>query len=173
MTKATAPTAKPTPKAKTKPKPTTKPKAKDKNGLTPRRKRFVEEYVRLGNGTQAAANAGFSPKTAKSQATQLLKEDVVMSAITTAREELAERNRLDADFVVTRLMREADAEGAGSTHAGRVQALGMLGKILGLFVDRHEIADSRPVGLNQAVDVQITITGKPEDQKYAVPALEA
>lgn len=45
--------------------------------LTPRQKRFVEEYLRNGNGTAAAIAAGYSEKTAAGQASRLLKEPAV------------------------------------------------------------------------------------------------
>ena len=41
-------------------------------GLNPRQKRFVEEYLRLGSGKEAAVAAGYSPKGAEQQASRLL-----------------------------------------------------------------------------------------------------
>jgi phage terminase small subunit len=41
-------------------------------GLNPRQKRFVEEYLRLGNGKEAAVAAGYSAKGAEQQASRLL-----------------------------------------------------------------------------------------------------
>lgn len=41
-------------------------------GLTVRQKRFVEEYLRLGIGKEAAINAGYSPRSAEQQASRLL-----------------------------------------------------------------------------------------------------
>ena len=40
--------------------------------MNPRQKRFVEEYLRLGNGKEAAVAAGYSPKGAEQQASRLL-----------------------------------------------------------------------------------------------------
>lgn len=47
--------------------------------LTEQRKLFVEEFIKLrcSNATQAAINAGYSKKSAASQASQLLKDDKV------------------------------------------------------------------------------------------------
>ena len=44
--------------------------------LTDQRKLFVEEHLKLRckNATQAAINAGYSPKSAQSQASQILKD---------------------------------------------------------------------------------------------------
>ena len=41
-------------------------------GLNPRQKRFVEEYLRLGSGKDAAVAAGYSAKAAEQQASRLL-----------------------------------------------------------------------------------------------------
>ncbi len=42
--------------------------------LTPKQRRFVEEYLIDLNATQAAARAGYSPKTARQIATENLKK---------------------------------------------------------------------------------------------------
>ena len=40
--------------------------------LNPKQKRFVEEYLRTGNATEAALTAGYSAKSARSQGSKLL-----------------------------------------------------------------------------------------------------
>ena len=40
--------------------------------LTVRQKKFVEEYLRLGIGKEAAINAGYSPRSAEQQASRML-----------------------------------------------------------------------------------------------------
>lgn len=42
-------------------------------GLNQRQKLFASEYIKLGNGTQAAINAGYSERTASSQSERLLR----------------------------------------------------------------------------------------------------
>lgn len=49
--------------------------------LTPKQQRFVQEYAVDLNGTQAAIRAGYSPKTARSIASENLQRPVVKSAI--------------------------------------------------------------------------------------------
>ncbi|MEK6804643.1 MAG: terminase small subunit [Nitrospirota bacterium] len=48
--------------------------------LTPREQRFVEEYAIDLNGTQAAIRAGYSPKTARSIASEVLQRPAVKAA---------------------------------------------------------------------------------------------
>ena len=56
--------------------------------LTEQRKLFVDEFVKLRcrNATQAAINAGYSKKSAASQASQLLKDDKVREYLETQKE---------------------------------------------------------------------------------------
>lgn len=54
--------------------------------LSPKRQRFVDEYVVDFNGTQAAIRAGYSPKTANEQAASML-------AIPSVKEAVDERRR--------------------------------------------------------------------------------
>lgn len=48
--------------------------------LTPKEQRFVEEYAIDLNGTQAAIRAGYSPKTARSIASEALQRPAVKAA---------------------------------------------------------------------------------------------
>ncbi len=58
--------------------------------LPPQRRRFVQEYLVDVNGTQAAIRAGYSEKTAKIQASQLLTYLNVSQAIEAGHDRLAE-----------------------------------------------------------------------------------
>lgn len=50
-------------------------------GLTPKQQRFIQEYTVDLNGTQAAIRAGYSPKTARSIASETLQRPAVKMAI--------------------------------------------------------------------------------------------
>lgn len=64
--------------------------------LTPKQKRFVEEYVIDCNATQAAIRAGYSPKTAYSIGQENLKKPEVMKAITEKQKKVSEKTEYDA-----------------------------------------------------------------------------
>ena len=64
--------------------------------LTPKQKRFVEEYVIDCNATQAAIRAGYSPKTAYSIGQENLKKPEVMKAIAEKQKKVSERTEYDA-----------------------------------------------------------------------------
>ena len=78
--------------------------------LSPKQQRFVEEYPLDLNGLQAAIRAGYSPKTAGAQASRLLKNVNVKAAINKAMVERSERVKIDADWVLKRLTKEAEAD---------------------------------------------------------------
>ena len=64
-----------------------------KKNLPPRYIKFVHEYLKTDNMTQSAIKAGYSPKTAYSQASRLLKNNRVQDYI------VAIRERLDSDKI--------------------------------------------------------------------------
>ena len=71
--------------------------------LTPKRARFVEEYLIDLNATQAAIRAGYSERTAYSQGQRLLKDVDVASALTQARTARSKRTEITQDMVLKEL----------------------------------------------------------------------
>lgn len=53
-------------------------------------------------------------------------------------QEKAEALSLNPEVILTQLYKEATREGAGSNHTARIQALQILGKHLGMFVEKKE-----------------------------------
>lgn len=78
--------------------------------LTARQQRFVEEYLVDAVGAHAAIRAGYSPRGAKKRAWLLLKKPEIAAAIETATAERSERTKIDADWLLTRLAAEAEAD---------------------------------------------------------------
>lgn len=106
--------------------------------LRPKQQRFVEEYLKDLNATQAAIRAGYSVKAATEIGSRLLTFAKVKRTIEIEQAKLSERCNVKADWIVKRLREEADARGEGTTHGARVKALELLGKYLGLFIERQE-----------------------------------
>lgn len=78
--------------------------------MTPKQEAFAREYLIDLNATQAAIRAGYSPKTANEQGARLLTYVSVRSLIEQEQKARAERTRVDADWVLTRLHSEATAD---------------------------------------------------------------
>lgn len=119
--------------------------------LTPKQNRFVGEYLKDLNGTQAAIRAGYSPKTAQVIASQNLSKLMVQEVLTEAMQARVERTEISQDWVLRHLVAnlekamqkrpvlDREDEPTGEyVYQGAVanKALELLGKHLGMFVDR-------------------------------------
>lgn len=80
------------------------------NKLTNKQQRFVEEYPKDLNATQAAIRAGYSKKTARQTGTENLSKPVIANAIEEALNARSERTKIDADWVLERLTAEVEAD---------------------------------------------------------------
>ena len=94
--------------------------------LTPKQRLFVEEFLVDLNATKAAARAGYSPKTARSQGQRLLTNVDIADAIREAMASRSERTGITADMVVEALWSEANDRGEDASHSARVSALKVL-----------------------------------------------
>lgn len=113
--------------------------AENPDYITPRQQAFISHYLANGgNGTQAALAAGYAERSARVTACELLKMAKIQKRLVPAQEQQKERLGLDADWIVSRLMKEAgDPE---NSEAARVRALELLGKVEGIFApDKKEI----------------------------------
>lgn len=123
--------------------------------LTAKQVRFVEEYLIDLNATQAAVRAGYSAKTAGSIGQENLTKPEIAAAIQVRQEKRSERVELSQDWVVERLRENVDRamqaeavkdregnETGDYTYQGSVanRALELLGKHIGMFVDRSEVS---------------------------------
>jgi phage terminase small subunit len=114
----------------------------------------VDEYLIDLNATKAAERAGYSPKTAPVQGSRLLKNAKVRAAVGEAQEQRSARTEVTQDWVLERLRENVDRamqaeavkdregnETGEYTYQGAVAngALQLLGKHLGMFVDRSEV----------------------------------
>ena len=71
--------------------------------MTPKQKRFVEEYLVDLNATQAAIRAGYSEKTAGRIGSQLLVKTCIANSITKAQSKRSVRTEITQDMVLREL----------------------------------------------------------------------
>ena len=115
-----------------------------KPDLTPKRQRFVEEYMRDLNGTQAAIRAGYSPHTAQEQSSRLLSKDIVKQAVEAKQAELSAKTGVTVEEIIGLLrVRGGLAQGAGQ-YAAAIKSAELLGKTLGLFIEKVQTEDLTP-----------------------------
>lgn len=107
--------------------------------LTDRQARFCEEYLIDLNATQAAIRSGYSEKTANRIASELLSKLDIQEKITELKAERSQRTEITQDRVVKELAAVARAEIKGVRAVDKLKALELLGKHLGMFVERYEV----------------------------------
>lgn len=107
--------------------------------LTDRQARFCEEYLIDLNATQAAIRAGYSEKTAREQAAQNLSKLNIQEKIAELKAERSKRTEITQDSVIQELTAVARAEVKGVRAVDKLKALELLGKHLGMFVERYEV----------------------------------
>ena len=122
--------------------------------LTPRQQAFINEYLIDLNATQAAARAGYSVRTARSQGQRMLTKVDIEAAIQVATEARSKRTEIDQDWVVNELAgvvaqgraavevltREGESTGEYTANLSAAnKALELLGRHLGMFLDRQEV----------------------------------
>ncbi|MGC0154838.1 terminase small subunit [Chromobacterium vaccinii] len=78
--------------------------------LTPKQKRFVDEYLIDLNATQAAIRSGYSEKTARQIGEENLTKPDIRAAIESAQKARAERTEITADMVLQRWWELANAD---------------------------------------------------------------
>lgn len=79
-------------------------------GLRGKQGLFVAEYLKDLNGKQAAIRAGYSPRSAESTASTILRNPKVQAAIAEAQQRRSERIELKADDIVRELLRFAKTD---------------------------------------------------------------
>ena len=103
--------------------------------LTPRQKRFVDEYLVDLNATQAAIRSGYKEHTAKEQGYDLLTRTHIKAAVADRMRSREERTQVSQDLVVKRLAKFAfeSIPLDEIKHSDVIKCLELLGKHLGMF----------------------------------------
>lgn len=92
-----------------------------------KQKKFVENYIKTGNGTQAAIDAGYSNKTAYSMANENLKKPEIKQKIDARTAEIAAKTTWTIERLVKKhenLIAQAEAKGDLSTATANIVAIG-------------------------------------------------
>lgn len=71
-----------------------------KDKLTPKQKKFCDEYLKLGNATQAAKNAGYSEKTAYRTGADNLKVPHILDYINARQEQITSKDIADIEEIM-------------------------------------------------------------------------
>lgn len=96
--------------------------------MTPKQKRFVEEYLIDLNATQAAIRAGYAESGARTEGARLLANANIQEALTHSLKERSERAQIDADWVLARAVELFERCKAESDRTNERQTLDLIGK---------------------------------------------
>jgi len=114
------------------------------NQLSPKRQRFVDEYVVDFNGTQAAIRAGYAPKAANEQAARLLANASVKAAVEERRKSIRKKSINHRGWLLRKTKKIIDKCTDDSSDKWNPQgangAVKNMVDILGLKTEKHEIS---------------------------------
>lgn len=127
----------------------------DSNGLSPKRRAFCREYVLDQNGTAAAVRAGFSERSAKSQAAQLLAMPCVKEEIARLQADAAEARNVTLDRLYGLLNEACQLARRRESATGMVAAVTAIAKLAGLWVDKTEDLAARDKLLAEAQKAEL------------------
>ena len=136
--------------------------------MTPKQRRFVVEYLKDGNGTQAAIRAGYSKNGAQQMASDLLLNPVIKAAVEKRIKKIEEKEIVTVEYILKSLIEIAercrqaepvlDKEGNETGEykfdsSGANRSLELLGKYKKLFTDRveHDVSKSLEKILSDSV----------------------
>jgi phage terminase small subunit len=105
-------------------------------GFTDKHRRFVAEYLKDSNATQAALRAGYPAKSARQQGSRLLSNAAIRAAIGSKAERVAEKAEVTAEWVLG-IAREV-GDNRDAKDADRLKAAELGGRYLKLFTDKVE-----------------------------------
>ncbi len=102
--------------------------------LTIKQQKFVNEYIKTGNGTQSAIKAGYSENCAQEIASENLLKPIIKAKIEKVMNKTAEQIGINAEFVLSNLKYFASKKKIKwAGHA--IKSNELLGKNLKLFGD--------------------------------------
>ena len=114
-----------------------------KKKLTPKQNKFCLELLKHFNASQAAIDAGYSKNTARQSGYQLLTNIYIQQKLAELTSKQAEKAEITVEWVIqelkqlyTRCQSSLTSKGA---IAGATKQLELLGKHIGMWIDRSEL----------------------------------
>jgi len=110
--------------------------------LAPRRQRFVDEYLKDLNATQAAIRAGYTAKRADQAGYELMSFPEVQEAIQRGKDERSKRAEIDQDYVLALIQEAIQMSRDAEDRSNFLKAADMLAKHAGLYkLDNEQVGE--------------------------------
>lgn len=147
--------------------------------LNPKQQRFVAEYLKDLNATQAAIRAGYSAKTAAVIGCENLTKPNIAAAIAKGQQKIAEKLEICAEDLIRDVVQIKDAAKSDASYPSALKAVEMLGRTLqedNPFIERTktditlETTESTPLELARGVAFVLALGRREAVTAPAAPA---
>jgi phage terminase small subunit len=122
--------------------------------LTHRQRRFVQEYLRSETATEAALRAGYASSSAAVMACRMMDDPDILAAIEEGQKKRLDRVAVDADYLLTRLHEEVEADIAD-----------LYDEETGDLLPVHEWPEVWRRGLVAGVEIEVLFDGSGKDRQ--------
>lgn len=116
--------------------------------LTEMQEKFAQEYVKSGNATASAINAGYSEKSASVLGSRMKRNVKVMQRIRELKEEMGIKVDTEEDTLLEMLTDIAEDKNSEAQH--KLKAIEMIAKMRGYYKDAPEINVDNSTTFNPA-----------------------
>lgn len=140
--------------------------------LSPKQARFVAEYLKDQNATQAAIRAGYSKGTAKQQGSRLLTNADVHRAVNSGQKRVAKKAEVTVDSLAKELEQARGLALKEKQSSAAVQATMGKAKLFGLGVENRRLSGTVQVVTVTAADLKGLDEGELDVLAAAIPVLE-
>jgi|SRR5690606_8728719 len=122
--------------------------------LTPKQARFAEEYVLDHNGAAAAVRAGYSARSAKQIANELLTKPDLQAAVQAQEARMAGQLEVDRKRVVSELLKAVEMAREKADPMAMISAWRTIATVCGYFAPERlsvgvQLADAETAGLRR------------------------
>lgn len=132
------------------------------------REKFVREYIKDFNGTEAMRRLGYRHSAVNVHAAKFLRDPYTQWFLRQLLDKLDEKAIVNRNMVLSGLLKEANARGYDDSHSARVSAWRTLGRILGMEITKVE----GNLNVNGGV-MAVPFTGSLEDWEKQTQAAQA
>lgn len=136
--------------------------------MTPKQRRFVDEYLIDGNATRAAKAAGYAGgQSAEVTGHRLLRNPKVAAAIADGERQRQKRTQIDQDWVINKIVKTIEDCESGENRNPHAVLKGteLLGRTLAMFTDvskstvTHEFDSLPETELDERIRAQEAVLG--------------
>lgn len=109
---------------------------------------FCREYLIDFNATQAAIRAGYSPKSAKQQASRALSKENIQDRIAALKEQADARKDWDAVWVREQMKELLQECRDDKSYSAATSLINTMSRVEGMQTDKHELNGTSPIMFN-------------------------